>query len=65
MFQLGEEKWQTFAPLLYELVLSKQAADGSWAATGGPEDGVGPCYRTAMAVLALSVSYQQLPIYQR
>ena len=67
MFQLGGTEWETFAPPLYESLLKLQSADGSWpnspSTTG--EDRPGPCYRTAMAILALSVSYRQLPIYQR
>jgi hypothetical protein len=63
MFQLGGAEWEEFAPKLYEGLLGLQDADGSWR--GGGEGGTGPSYRTAMAVLALSVSYRQLPIYQR
>lgn len=68
MFQLNGEQWEIFAPSLYDTVLNMQAADGSWPmAPGGAnwENSPGPCYRTAMAVLALSVTYRQLPIYQR
>ncbi len=66
MFQLGESEWQEFAPLLYETLIKLQGADGAWQnVSGGSEDRAGPCYRTAMACLALSVSYRQLPIYQR
>ena len=66
MFQLGENEWQEFAPLLYETLVKLQGADGAWKnAPGGSEDSYGPCYRTSMAILALSVSYRQLPIYQR
>jgi hypothetical protein len=67
LYQLGEAQWETFAPRLYETLLRVQQPDGSWGAYPGAasEDGPGACYRTAMAVLALSVSYRQLPIYQR
>ena len=67
MFQLGENEWQEFAPLLYETLIKLQGADGAWQNVPGAssEDAPGPCYRTAMAILALSVSYRQLPIYQR
>lgn len=65
MFQLGEEHWEKFAPVLYDVLLKLQQTDGSWPARGQHEAGAGPCYSTAMAVLALSVSYRQLPIYQR
>lgn len=68
MFQVGGEQWESFAPSLYDTILKLQADDGSWPmAPGGvgSENAPGPCYRTTMAVLALSVAYRQLPIYQR
>ena len=65
MFQLGEEHWERFAPQLYETLLKLQSEDGSWPPMGQHETSPGPCYATAMAVLALSVTYHQLPIYQR
>lgn len=65
LFQYGGTEWETFAPQLYDTVLKLQRPDGSWMATRDHEPQAGPCYSTAMAVLALSVSYRQLPIYQR
>lgn len=65
MYQLGGDEWDRVAPVLYEVVLKAQAEDGSWNRKGGHEDSQDPCYRTAMAILALSVTYKQLPIYQR
>ena len=62
MFQLGGQYWETFATYLYEMMLKFQQLDGSWPQ--GRRD-TGPCYATAMGVLAMSVSYRQLPIYQR
>jgi hypothetical protein len=62
MFQLGGSEWEAFAPTLYDTILKLQSADGSWPA-GGNEPNVQYC--TSMAILALSVSYRQLPIYQR
>lgn len=62
MFQLGDKEWEAFAPAIYETILKLQRPDGSWAG-GGPE--ANPHYSTSMAILALSVSYRQLPIYQR
>ena len=38
----------------------RSSADGSWPGGRG-----GSCYSTAMGVLAMAVSYRQLPIYQR
>jgi hypothetical protein len=55
MFQLGGKYWDTWATEFYENALSHQRDDGSW---GDP-------YPTAMTVLAMTVSYRQLPVYQR
>ncbi|MDA0578740.1 MAG: terpene cyclase/mutase family protein [Verrucomicrobia bacterium] len=62
MFQLGGEQWEQFAPRIYDAILTRQKPDGAWQGDGQEGD---PGYATAMAVLALSVSYRQLPIYQR
>jgi hypothetical protein len=47
------------------MMLQFQKPDGSWPDAAGGEGNAGPCYATAMSVLAMSVSYCQLPIYQR
>jgi prenyltransferase beta subunit len=65
MFQLGEKYWEQWAQNMYTLMLKFQNKDGSWPVGGGNENQAGPCYSTAMAVLAMSVSCRQLPIYQR
>jgi len=65
MFQLGEDHWEKFGAYMYETLLKDQHNDGSWPGKGGNENSAGPCYSTSMAVLAMSVAYRQLPIYQR
>lgn len=55
MFQLGGTYWDTWATELYQNAFKRQNENGSW---GSP-------YDTAMTVLALTVSYRQLPVYQR
>jgi hypothetical protein len=65
MFQLGDKYWEGWAQRMYDIMLASQQKDGSWPLGGGTENTAGPCYSTAMTVLALSVSYRQLPIYQR
>ena len=65
MFQLGGKYWTQWAAVLYDMMLRSQKADGSWPTGVSAETSAGPCYATAMSVLALSVSYRQLPIYQR
>jgi hypothetical protein len=61
MFQLGSNYWNAYRPTLHKLLLSRQNRNGSWI---GP-DSYGPVYATSMAVLALTVEYRLLPIYQR
>ena len=60
MFQLGGNYWDYFRPRMHEILLRSQTSTGSWNI-----DGHGPSYATAMSVLALTVEYRFLPIYQR
>ena len=60
MFQLGGTYWEQFAPQLYKHLLSWQGTDGS-VVLGH----YGKVYSTSMYTLALTVTYRQLPIYQR
>jgi hypothetical protein len=70
MFQLGGNEWKTFRPRLHDLLLRQNPprADGSWQAGSQmayDDHRFGPSYCTAMAILALTVEYRYLPIYQR
>jgi hypothetical protein len=60
-FQLGNNYWSYFRPQLHKVLLENQGSNGSWVGS----DGYGANYGTAMAVLALTVEYRYLPIYQR
>ena len=66
MFQLGGNYWSAFRAKLLKNLLDFNAplGDGSWPTVG---DGgmYGGNYTTAMAILALTVEYRYLPIYQR
>ena len=62
MFQMGGKYWEYYRPRLEALLLSLQRADGSWPVGNAR---AGPVYPTAMSVMALSVKYHYLPIYQR
>jgi hypothetical protein len=64
MFQLGGKYWETFAAAVYDNLLKAQKKDGHWDGNihGGWRY---KAYPTAMNVLALSIVYRQLPIYQR
>lgn len=59
-FQIGGRYWSEYANWMYETYLPKQQEDGSWNSREA-----GRIYGTAMMVLAFTVPYRQLPIYQR
>jgi hypothetical protein len=60
MFQIGGRHWQEYANWMYATYLPKQSPDGSWDSREA-----GRTYATAMMVLAFTVPWRQLPIYQR
>jgi hypothetical protein len=64
MFQLGDNYWDGYRPFLHETLFRSQKDNGSWF-SGGADGAYGPSYSTAMCVLALTVEYRYLPIYQR
>ena len=61
MFQLGGKYWEKWAAKMYTIMLKDQSMNGSWTKHASQ----GSSYSTAMGVLAMTVSYRQLPIYQR
>ncbi len=70
MFQLGENYWAVYRRNLHDLLLRKNPPqEGSWGNGKGNVRNMdyvyGPNYCTAMAILALTVEYRLLPIYQR
>ena len=66
MFQLGGKYWDRFFPPLLRVLTAAQHPDGSWDPESIEEDReFGNVYTTSMALLALEVPYQMLPIYQR
>jgi hypothetical protein len=65
-FQLGGNYWDVYRARLHEVLLKNQDAGGSWGSGGFIGDSLyGAAYCTSMAVLALTVEYRYLPIYQR
>ena len=60
MFQIGGRHWQEYANWMYATYLPRQAADGAWESHEA-----GRIYGTSMMVLAFTVPWRQLPIYQR
>ncbi len=65
MFKIGGRYWDETKKHLMGVLLDNQNQDGSWLVRGRSESRVGRPYCTSMAVLALAVEYQFLPIYQR
>jgi hypothetical protein len=63
-WQLGGKYWDLLSPAIRNSLIQNQRADGSWP-TGQNEQQAGDAYSTSMAILALSVPYRYLPIYQR
>ncbi len=61
--QLGGKYWTGINTPIRNWLLQKQRPDGSW--NGGMESQGGDAYPTTMALLALTVQYRYLPIYQR
>ncbi len=65
MFKVDGKHWDETKKHLNGVLLCNQHADGSWPVPHGGEKSAGQIYCTSMAVLALAVEYQYLPIYQR
>jgi hypothetical protein len=63
-FQVGGNYWTTYRSNLHRILLRNQGKTGSWLGEG-TDSMYGPNYCTALAVLALTVEYRLLPIYQR
>jgi hypothetical protein len=65
-WQLGGSYWTDIDRPIRASLLARQTLDGSWTVTNaGTEATGGDAYGTSMAILALTVPYRYLPIYQR
>jgi hypothetical protein len=64
-FQLGGNYWTVFRPKLHEVLLQMRRGGGFWDGQSADAQQAGRAYCTAMAILALTVEYRFLPIYQR
>lgn len=67
MYQLGGPYWTAWKPISESVLLDLQERDGSWPLPPRTpqEADAGRVYTTALAILALSVEFRYLPIYQR
>ena len=64
-YKYGGPDWERTKSLLFQELLSNQQPQGSWQSRTGNERGQGQIYATSLSVLALTVEYGYLPIYQR
>jgi len=64
-FQLGGNYWNSYRQQLHEVLLPNQGSNGSWQGPDSDSQIYGSNYCTAMGILALTVEYRFLPIYQR
>lgn len=60
LFQIGGDLWKEFSSWMYDTWIPRQRPDGAW-----DKNEVSPYYATSMCILAFTVPYRQLPIYQR
>ena len=63
MHQVGGKEWKDWYARIVKEWLPKQKSDGSW--NTGSEHDSGPVYQTSIAIIALSVPMNYLPIFQR
>jgi len=63
MHQVGGKEWKDWYERMVTTFLPMQRPDGSWS--GHDYGSAGPVYQTSIAVIALSVPMNYLPIFQR
>ena len=63
MHQVGGKDWADYYKLIKKKFLEMQSADGSWSRRD--QQSAGPVYQTSIAIIALSVPANYLPIFQR
>jgi squalene cyclase len=63
LHQVGGKDWEDYYSLIKKNFLRVQSNDGSWSRVDPMS--AGPVYQTAIAVIALSVPANYLPIFQR
>ena len=65
VYKYGGADWERTKAQLFQELLSNQQPLGGWQARNANERGYGQVYATSLGVLALTVEYGYLPIYQR
>jgi prenyltransferase beta subunit len=61
--QVGGKDWEDYYKFIKKKFLEMQMPDGSWSRRDGQS--AGPVYQTSIAIIALSVPANYLPIFQR
>lgn len=64
-FQLGGQYWNSYREQLHKVLFAQRSDTGGWYGRDAEGQIYGPNYCTAMGILALTVEYRFLPIYQR
>jgi len=64
MYQMGGEYWAEYFPAVARTLLKHQRPDGSWDQESVTH-ALGNTHTTAMMILALTVTNQLIPVYQR
>ncbi len=64
-YKYGGDEWERTKSDLFQVLLNNQEPLGGWLARNPNERGQGPVYSTSLGILALTVEYGYLPIYQR
>jgi prenyltransferase beta subunit len=64
-FQLGGQYWNSYREQMHKVLFANRSDSGGWFGADSVSQIYGPKFTTAMAVLALTVEYRYLPIYQR
>lgn len=62
MHQVGGKDWEDYYKSMRRKFLDMQSPDGNWTRR---TEAAGPTYQTAIAIIALSVPANYLPIFQR
>jgi len=64
-YQMGGKYDKQAQEVLFKVLSANQNEDGGWYAEKGNEKTAGPIYSTSIAIMALTVRYNYLPIFQK
>ncbi|HWE03829.1 MAG TPA: prenyltransferase/squalene oxidase repeat-containing protein [Tepidisphaeraceae bacterium] len=64
-YQSGGAAWTAISKEVLDKLVKSQQSDGGWPDAPAESSGAGATYTTSMALMALSIPYRLLPVYQR